>query len=603
MSKTLILVLTTALMLSVFACGGSDEAETSEPSTPTPTRLSPDDTPVMEETATRAVEEKASADAEGASTPAVSETAAPQLPVETPTPNGGSIPQTVTMRTTATATSTGQPPPHESTVTPEAVNTVVVTTPEAEPAETEDCGSFATFTEAQRFFIASGGPDSDDYGLDTNSDGIACNAPSDRGYESITFATVNEATAVPVATVTATVPDKDCSDFATWQEALDFFISEGGPDSDPHSLDADRDGVPCTALKHDEENPPSPTPTFPPAEPADDDVWSSEERSAELNSINWHAFRSTRLSGFRQHVKNGVSSIAAPGEVISVPAKDEKGMPTNRTERVDCAERFGNRLDDRNPSFYEKRGEVWLWIEPTDGGEPFCVNVDRYRNWLESDPEPLPEPHRTYSFPRAHRLEPLVFTDPVNGPREHTLPPLLSPDAIHNFQQTAIGKTFEIPDTGGTELECAPQNVPVAVWTLGMGFEVLSREEEELLARYALSGGRFQESASGRKWWQHLSGSEDPDEREQFLQSYDWESKESWRDEGWFLAIIGEPYERKGINEHWRNDVTYSLRTGIDDLVLAACWQVWNTEDLPPPRYCLECERRANMERMAAGAP
>ena len=37
-----------------------------------------------------------------------------------------------------------------------------------------DCTDFATQTEAQRFFIANGGPSSDPHGLDRDGDGIAC---------------------------------------------------------------------------------------------------------------------------------------------------------------------------------------------------------------------------------------------------------------------------------------------------------------------------------------------------------------------------------------------------------------------------------------------
>lgn len=42
--------------------------------------------------------------------------------------------------------------------------------------------------------------------------------------------------------------DKDCSDFKTQKEAQDFFISQGGPASDPHKLDQDKDGVACESL-------------------------------------------------------------------------------------------------------------------------------------------------------------------------------------------------------------------------------------------------------------------------------------------------------------------------------------------------------------------
>lgn len=42
--------------------------------------------------------------------------------------------------------------------------------------------------------------------------------------------------------------DKDCGDFSTHAEAQSFFISQGGPGSDPHKLDADHDGIACETL-------------------------------------------------------------------------------------------------------------------------------------------------------------------------------------------------------------------------------------------------------------------------------------------------------------------------------------------------------------------
>ena len=39
--------------------------------------------------------------------------------------------------------------------------------------------------------------------------------------------------------------DKDCSDFATQSEAQKFYEEQGGPNSDPHRLDRDRDGIAC----------------------------------------------------------------------------------------------------------------------------------------------------------------------------------------------------------------------------------------------------------------------------------------------------------------------------------------------------------------------
>ena len=37
-------------------------------------------------------------------------------------------------------------------------------------------------------------------------------------------------------------PDRDCSDFADWWDAQNFYLAAGGPDEDPHGLDGDNDG-------------------------------------------------------------------------------------------------------------------------------------------------------------------------------------------------------------------------------------------------------------------------------------------------------------------------------------------------------------------------
>lgn len=43
-------------------------------------------------------------------------------------------------------------------------------------------------------------------------------------------------------------PDCDCGDFSTHRQAQAFFIAAGGPDSDPHRLDGDRNGLACERL-------------------------------------------------------------------------------------------------------------------------------------------------------------------------------------------------------------------------------------------------------------------------------------------------------------------------------------------------------------------
>ena len=40
----------------------------------------------------------------------------------------------------------------------------------------------------------------------------------------------------------------NCSDFDTQQEAQQQFEADGGPERDPHGLDADGDGIACESL-------------------------------------------------------------------------------------------------------------------------------------------------------------------------------------------------------------------------------------------------------------------------------------------------------------------------------------------------------------------
>lgn len=54
--------------------------------------------------------------------------------------------------------------------------------------------------------------------------------------------------AVAAAPAALAQEDVDCAAFATQEEAQAFFLAEGGPESDPHGLDADSDGVACEDL-------------------------------------------------------------------------------------------------------------------------------------------------------------------------------------------------------------------------------------------------------------------------------------------------------------------------------------------------------------------
>ena len=51
--------------------------------------------------------------------------------------------------------------------------------------------------------------------------------------------------ALAAAPIAGAKSDKDCSDFPTQAAAQKFYKKNGGPQKDPHRLDADHDGIAC----------------------------------------------------------------------------------------------------------------------------------------------------------------------------------------------------------------------------------------------------------------------------------------------------------------------------------------------------------------------
>ena len=139
-------------------------------------------------------------------------------------------------------------------------------TPQAEPLATEvaptfaglpfdpngpdrNCGDFASWWDAQNFFLAAGGPDEDPHRLDRNGDGIVCESLDGApGVPKEDSPTPDSTPGPPVGGDNDFV-DRNCSDFGTWREAQDFFEAEGGPAEDPHGLDHNGDGIVCESLQ------------------------------------------------------------------------------------------------------------------------------------------------------------------------------------------------------------------------------------------------------------------------------------------------------------------------------------------------------------------
>ncbi len=125
----------------------------------------------------------------------------------------------------------------------------------------QDCSDFERWEDAQRFFEKAGGPGSDSHGLDKDGNGIACESlPGSPGSTPVPDGSPTPAASAepaPVATVQPSPngllydpegPDRNCSDFERWEDAQRFFEAAGGPDSDPHRLDRDRNGTACESL-------------------------------------------------------------------------------------------------------------------------------------------------------------------------------------------------------------------------------------------------------------------------------------------------------------------------------------------------------------------
>ena len=493
---------------------------------------------------------------------------APQAgtPAASPAPDSGRIPARVVIAGTITPTPTVTlKSPIEKRLTPAATSSLAANaTPIVSQMVDIHCGIFANLQEAQQFYLDNDGPFVDHHSLDTDSDGIACNSEGDKGIESTSFPLASDA---PVPTATASVSDKDCDDFDTWADANDFFLSEGGPHSDPHRLDPDRDGLPCSSIYNAERYTPTPTPE--PTTVPTESVWSDPERTAELNSIDWQGFD---VRGFPFRIR-----ITPAGEKISAFRLDSEGK-TIRME-IECGPIVGNRFNQANPTFNKKTAILFIWVEPDSGEPAHCVLLDRYMKWKATDPLPVPwgtnpATDTQHAMPPGVRGEPMLFTVPGDTKRRHTRLPV----DILQYMSVAMGEAY---DFYGKEMQCKPEKMPLAVWSDELGFQMLGRDEEQLLAEHALN---------------HEIIVEDPDG---FWESYDWESKEHWREIGWYLVLYRWEYKTYE-NEHWRNYVKYYYPGDLkSNGRRAGCWGVPNIEDVPPPRRCYECERRERMAHYA----
>ena len=74
-------------------------------------------------------------------------------------------------------------------------------------------------------------------------------APTPTSSRSLTPTPIPSPTPVPITPQQSAAPEVSCSNFSHWQDAQEFFLLRGGPESDPHGLDLDGDGIACQSLQ------------------------------------------------------------------------------------------------------------------------------------------------------------------------------------------------------------------------------------------------------------------------------------------------------------------------------------------------------------------
>ena len=106
------------------------------------------------------------------------------------------------------------------------------------------CDDFQHRDEAEHFFEIYDQPNANLYGLDRDLDNRPCETlpPLDNTLRVLNRLNRHWREDAGFGN------DVNCSDFETWPEANQFFIQAGGPNSDPHRLDGNNDGVPCQSL-------------------------------------------------------------------------------------------------------------------------------------------------------------------------------------------------------------------------------------------------------------------------------------------------------------------------------------------------------------------
>jgi endonuclease YncB( thermonuclease family) len=163
----------------------------------------------------------------------------------------------------------------------------------------------------------------------------------------LVFALPHAALAAPPATAA----DRDCADFDNQAQAQDYFLDQGGPDSDPDRLDGDGDGVACDSLPCPCRRGRSPSPTPNPEEKPRERAQTIRARVTEV--IDGDTIRVRSLE------RTGRSSYTVRLIGIDTPETKRPGTPVEcggpegsaNLERIAAGRRVRLRTDPTQDTF------------------------------------------------------------------------------------------------------------------------------------------------------------------------------------------------------------------------------------------------------------
>ena len=264
------------------------------------------------------------------------------------------------------------------------------------------CGDFISWEQVQSFYEFNGGPDIDQFGIDTNNDGIACNSVTDQGAASRTYGipikrsgkivalttpeNVPTETPVPTATPRVSTIRRGTAMPTSEPTSTPQFTQTPNPEvvavlptrtlqETPTVLT--RPNAPVTRIPIPTETPvatttPTPAPTPEPT-PTSTSTPQPTPTSLPLVSLSW-----------TRHEADGYRFNKADFEATLRLYTDA----TTWSEMA-CGPEIGRSLDPKtNPTHTEYSHFIWLWYETEhDRG---CLRVSKHEDWYKKrSPKPL----------------------------------------------------------------------------------------------------------------------------------------------------------------------------------------------------------------------